>query len=192
MDRERELLRHAAGVRRRLEAGRRFARGRRWRSSGRRQSQPGMVILVDAMAPTNFLLSNPAALIRAVQTGGRSVTAGDQPAPLEHPEPLREQGATYPGMPRWISLNPRAPIVSSRMTSVSTGRRARRRRSRSGSSRFRTYLPVSNQGRNGLERIWHARRWGTAKTQPGILECAFPSVVGTARKVGPSTLQGGV
>jgi poly[(R)-3-hydroxyalkanoate] polymerase subunit PhaC len=32
--------------------------------------------LVDAMAPTNFLLTNPAALTRAAQTGGRSVAAG--------------------------------------------------------------------------------------------------------------------
>ncbi len=33
-------------------------------------------ILVDALAPTNFLWSNPAALRRAVDTGGRSVLAG--------------------------------------------------------------------------------------------------------------------
>ena len=33
-------------------------------------------ILVDAMAPTNFLLTNPAALRRAFETGGRSVLAG--------------------------------------------------------------------------------------------------------------------
>jgi len=32
--------------------------------------------LVDAIAPTNFLFSNPAALVRAVQTGGCSVAAG--------------------------------------------------------------------------------------------------------------------
>jgi polyhydroxyalkanoate synthase subunit PhaC len=33
-------------------------------------------VIVDALAPTNFLLSNPAALRRAEQTGGRSVLAG--------------------------------------------------------------------------------------------------------------------
>ena len=33
-------------------------------------------ILADSLAPTNFLLTNPAALRRAAQTGGRSVVAG--------------------------------------------------------------------------------------------------------------------
>src|SRR5205823_13869087 len=32
--------------------------------------------IMDAVAPTNFLLTNPAALRRALETGGRSVVAG--------------------------------------------------------------------------------------------------------------------
>ena len=32
--------------------------------------------LLDALAPTNFLLTNPAALKRALETGGASVAAG--------------------------------------------------------------------------------------------------------------------
>jgi len=36
--------------------------------------------LVDAAAPTNFLLTNPAALKRVIETGGASVAPG-QPMP---------------------------------------------------------------------------------------------------------------
>jgi polyhydroxyalkanoate synthase len=35
-----------------------------------------MDLLVDAVAPTNFLPTNPAALVRAMQTGGRSTVSG--------------------------------------------------------------------------------------------------------------------
>ena len=37
-----------------------------------------MGLLVDALAPTNFFLTNPAALVRAAQTGGRSAASGLQ------------------------------------------------------------------------------------------------------------------
>jgi hypothetical protein len=39
-----------------------------------------------------------------------------EPAPLELAQPLGEQGPAHPGIRRWISLKPRAPTISSRMT----------------------------------------------------------------------------
>lgn len=44
----------------------------------RAKAQFAVSVLADALAPTNLLLTNPAALKRAFDTGGRSVLAGPQ------------------------------------------------------------------------------------------------------------------
>src|SRR5574337_259943 len=53
-----------------------LARTARLEPSDAAKAEMVLGVLVDALAPTNFLVSNPAALKRAFDTGGRSVVAG--------------------------------------------------------------------------------------------------------------------
>jgi hypothetical protein len=62
------------------------------------------------------------------------------------------------GIPRWISLKPRAPTISSRMTRGSNGHRARRPRRRSGSTPCGSSWAHRLPGRrHGVVRILYRR-----------------------------------
>src|SRR6266508_1729644 len=66
----------------------------RWRD----KAELAVQLLVDALAPTNFLPTNPAALKRAFDTGGRSVVRG-----LGH---FLDDLATNQGRPRQVDTSP--------------------------------------------------------------------------------------
>ena len=74
------------------------------------QAQFAASIVTSAAAPTNFLLSNPAALKRAFDTGGMSLAAGrPQLRPRRAPQRRRCRRWSNPARSRWAGIWPCHP-----------------------------------------------------------------------------------